>query len=87
MGSANSMGLSENEIKIMANAVYGESAEEPFEGQVAVAAVISESRQILRVFPSTPSGVIFQPGAFTAVADGQIYLEPNAQARRQLNRR
>lgn len=34
------MGLSENDLKIMANAVYGESRGEPFEGQVAVAAVI-----------------------------------------------
>ncbi|WP_337032191.1 spore cortex-lytic enzyme [Paenibacillus illinoisensis] len=81
MGSANSMGLSENEIKIMANAVYGESRGEPFEGQVAVAAVIL-NRVRSPEFPNTPSGVIFQPGAFTAVADGQIYLEPNAQARK-----
>ncbi|GIP43800.1 spore cortex-lytic enzyme [Paenibacillus sp. J45TS6] len=81
MGSTNSLGLTENEIKIMANAVYGEARGEPFEGQVAVAAVILnrvESPQ----FPNTPSGVIFQPGAFTAVADGQIYLEPNEQARK-----
>ncbi|WP_405156327.1 spore cortex-lytic enzyme [Paenibacillus sp. FSL K6-0108] len=81
MGSANSMGLSENEIKIMANAVYGESRGEPFEGQVAVAAVIL-NRVKSPSFPNTPSGVIFQPGAFTAVADGQIYLEPNAQAKK-----
>lgn len=81
MGSANSMGLSENEIKIMANAVYGEARGEPFEGQVAVAAVIL-NRVKSPSFPNTPSGVIFQPGAFTAVADGQIYLEPNAQARK-----
>lgn len=81
MGSANSMGLTENEIKIMANAVYGESRGEPFEGQVAVAAVIL-NRVRSPEFPNTPSGVIFQPGAFTAVADGQIYLEPNAQARK-----
>ncbi|MDR6722259.1 N-acetylmuramoyl-L-alanine amidase [Paenibacillus amylolyticus] len=81
MGSANTMGLSENELKIMANAVYGEARGEPFEGQVAVAAVIL-NRVNSPSFPSTPSGVIFQPGAFTAVADGQIYLEPNAQARK-----
>ncbi|GGH59840.1 spore cortex-lytic enzyme [Paenibacillus silvae] len=81
MGSANAMGLSENELKIMANAVYGEARGEPFEGQVAVAAVIL-NRVKSPSFPSTPSGVIFQPGAFTAVADGQIYLEPNAQAKK-----
>ncbi|WP_413409597.1 spore cortex-lytic enzyme [Paenibacillus amylolyticus] len=81
MGSANALGLSENELKIMANAVYGEARGEPFEGQVAVAAVIM-NRVKSPSFPNTPSGVIFQPGAFTAVADGQIYLEPNAQAKK-----
>lgn len=81
MGSSNSMGLSENDLKIMANAVYGESRGEPFEGQVAVAAVIL-NRVKSSEFPNTPSGVIFQPLAFTAVADGQIYLEPNEQARK-----
>ncbi|MBW4083309.1 spore cortex-lytic enzyme [Paenibacillus sp. S150] len=79
--SGNTMGLSENDLKIMANAVYGESRGEPFEGQVAVAAVIL-NRVKSPSFPNTPSGVIFQPGAFTAVADGQIYLEPNEQARK-----
>ena len=81
LSSSNAMGLSENDLKIMANAVYGESRGEPFEGQVAVAAVIL-NRVKSPNFPKTPSGVIFQPGAFTAVADGQIYLEPNAQARK-----
>jgi len=79
--SGDAMGLSENDLKIMANAVYGESRGEPFEGQVAVAAVIL-NRVKSPNFPKTPSGVIFQPGAFTAVADGQIYLEPNEQARK-----
>ncbi|MRN54805.1 spore cortex-lytic enzyme [Paenibacillus monticola] len=79
--SGNTMGLTDNDLKIMANAVYGESRGEPFEGQVAVAAVIL-NRVKSPSFPNTPSGVIFQPGAFTAVADGQIYLEPNEQARK-----
>ncbi|WP_225999372.1 spore cortex-lytic enzyme [Paenibacillus sp. BJ-4] len=81
MGSANTMGLSENDLKIMANAVYGESRGEPFEGQVAVAAVIL-NRVKSPSFPNTPSGVIFQPGAFTAVADGQIWLTPNETAQK-----
>lgn len=66
-------------MKLMANAVYGEARGEPYEGQVAVAAVIL-NRVKSSEFPNTPSGVIFQPGAFTAVADGQIYLEPNEKA-------
>ncbi|MEK0315968.1 spore cortex-lytic enzyme [Cohnella sp. 56] len=77
--ASNNMGLSKNDLKLMANAVYGESRGEPYEGQVAVAAVIL-NRVRASEFPNTVSGVIFQPGAFTAVADGQIYLEPNETA-------
>lgn len=81
LSSANNLGLSDNDLKIMANAVYGEARGEPFEGQVAVAAVIL-NRVKSPSFPNTPSGVIFQPRAFTAVADGQIWLEPNETAKK-----
>ncbi|AWB44359.1 spore cortex-lytic enzyme [Paenibacillus sp. CAA11] len=81
MASANSLGLTENDLKIMANAVNGEARGEPFEGQVAVAAVIL-NRVKSPSFPNTVSGVIFQPGAFTAVADGQIWLEPNESSKK-----
>ncbi|MFB4160699.1 spore cortex-lytic enzyme [Geomicrobium sp. JSM 1781026] len=74
-------GFSENDIQIMANAVYGEARGEPYQGQVAVAAVII-NRMNDSDFPNTASGVIFEPRAFTAVADGQIYLTPNEQARK-----
>lgn len=77
---SNRRGMSENDIRIMANAVYGESRGEPYEGQVAVAAVILNRVQSPS-FPKTASGVIFQPGAFTAVADGQIWLTPNERAK------
>ncbi|MBS4173297.1 spore cortex-lytic enzyme [Bacillus sp. FJAT-49736] len=72
-------GYSQNDIRLMSNAVYGESRGEPYEGQVAVAAVIL-NRVGSPSFPNTVSGVIFQPGAFTAVADGQIWLTPNKMA-------
>ncbi|MEW9500230.1 spore cortex-lytic enzyme [Jeotgalibacillus marinus] len=74
-------GYSDNDIQLMANAVYGEARGEPYVGQVAVAAVILNRIQAEQ-FPNTASGVIFEPLAFTAVADGQIWLEPNEQARR-----
>lgn len=77
--SSNPLGLSEQDLKLMANAVYGEARGEPYEGQVAVAAVIL-NRVESEAFPNTVSGVIFQPGAFTAVSDGQIWLPPNEQA-------
>jgi N-acetylmuramoyl-L-alanine amidase len=77
--ASNDNGFTDKELKLMANAVYGESRGEPYEGQVAVAAVIL-NRVRDPEFPNTPTGVIFQPGAFTAVADGQIWLTPNASA-------
>lgn len=80
LAKSNRLGLSENDLKIMANAVYGEARGEPYEGQVAVAAVIL-NRVRSESFPNTVYGVIFQPRAFTAVADGQIYLTPNQKAR------
>jgi N-acetylmuramoyl-L-alanine amidase len=74
-------GVTANDLKLMANAVYGESRGEPYIGQVAVAAVIL-NRVRSSSFPNTVSGVIFQPGAFTAVADGQIWLTPNESAKK-----
>lgn len=73
-------GYSQNDIQLMANAVYGEARGEPYEGQVAVAAVIL-NRVKSPTFPNTVAGVIFEPRAFTAVADGQIWLTPNETAR------
>jgi N-acetylmuramoyl-L-alanine amidase len=73
-------GFSENDIQLMANAVYGEARGEPYEGQIAVAAVIL-NRINSPTFPNTVSGVIFEPLAFTAVADGQIWLTPNERAK------
>lgn len=78
---SNHLGLSEQDLNLMANAVYGESRGEPYVGQIAVAAVIL-NRVKSASFPNTVSGVIFQPGAFTAVADGQIWLTPNDVARK-----
>ena len=78
---SNNMGLTQNDIQLMANAVYGEARGEPYEGQVAVAAVIL-NRVRAPEFPDTVAGVIFQPGAFTAVSDGQIYLKPDETALR-----
>ena len=60
-----------SDIQLMARAINGEARGEPYEGQVAVGAVILNRVKDSR-FPNTISGVIYQAGAFTAVADGQI---------------
>jgi N-acetylmuramoyl-L-alanine amidase len=57
--------------QLLARAINGEARGEPYEGQVAVGAVIL-NRVASSSFPNTVSGVIYQPGAFTAVSDGQI---------------
>lgn len=59
------------DLQLLARAVNGEARGEPYEGQVAVAAVIL-NRVKHSSFPNSISGVIYQPGAFTAVSDGQI---------------
>lgn len=74
-------GFSENDIQLMAQAVYGEARGEPYIGQVAIAAVIL-NRLNSPTFPNTVAGVIYEPQAFTAVADGQIYNTPNESARK-----
>lgn len=61
----------QTDLQLIARAVNGEARGEPYEGQVAVAAVIL-NRVRHPSFPNTIAGVIYQPGAFTAVSDGQI---------------
>lgn len=74
-GQTNTVSLAKmsnaSDIQLMARAINGEARGEPYEGQVAVGAVILNRVKDSR-FPNTISGVIYQPGAFTAVADGQI---------------
>lgn len=72
-------GFSRQDIELVARAVHGEARGEPMEGQVAVAAVIV-NRVKAPQFPKTVRGVIFQPGAFDAVEDGQILLKPDKKA-------
>ena len=62
-----------SEIQLLARCVNGEARGEPYEGQVAVAAVVL-NRVKHPSFPNTIAGVIYQPGAFTATVDGQIHV-------------
>ena len=62
---------SNSDLQLMARAINGEARGEPYEGQVAVGAVIL-NRVKSPEFPNTIAGVIYEPGAFTAVSDGQI---------------
>ncbi len=68
---ASSNANSTSDVQLIARAINGEARGEPYEGQVAVGAVIL-NRVKSSKFPNTIAGVIYEPGAFTAVADGQI---------------
>ena len=60
-------------------AVGAEARGEPYSGQVAVASVVL-NRVKSSSFPNTVAGVIYERGAFSVVADGQINLTPNQTA-------
>ena len=68
-----------SDVWLLAKLIYGEARGEPYSGQVAVGAVVL-NRVRNPAFPKTIAGVIFQPGAFSALYDGQFYLNPNSTA-------
>jgi len=70
---------SSSDLYLLAKCVYAEARGEPYEGQVAVAAVVL-NRVESSSFPNTVAGVIYQPWAFTSVTDGQINYEPDTTA-------
>ena len=78
-GTGSTTNISDSDLTLLARCVYGESRGEPYNGQVAVAAVVL-NRVKSSKFPNTIYGVIYQRGAFTAVSDGQINLTPNQSA-------
>ena len=64
-------GATSDELYLMARMISAEARGEPYVGQVAVGAVILnrvESPQ----FPNTIAEVLYQPGAFSALLDGQF---------------
>lgn len=58
-------------LDLLARVISAEARGEPYSGQVAVGAVIL-NRVEHPSFPNTVAGVVYQPGAFTCMVDGQI---------------
>ena len=79
--SSSSSTNNSSNVNLLARAIYGEARGEPYTGQVAVGAVIM-NRVRSGKFPNTIAGVIYQSGAFDAVSDGQINLQPDATAKK-----
>ncbi|NLM03456.1 MAG: spore cortex-lytic enzyme SleB [Clostridiales bacterium] len=69
----------EDDINLLARAIHAESKGEPYEGQVAVGAVILNRVKDAK-FPNTLPGVIYQPGAFEPVDRGTINEPANETA-------
>ena len=79
--SSSSSTSNNSNLNLLSKVVYSEARGESYKGQVAVAAVVL-NRVKNPSFPNSISGVVYQPGAFTAVADGQINLTPNVTAQK-----
>ena len=79
--SGSSSSTNSNDLNLLSRVVYAEARGEPYEGQVAVAAV-TLNRVKSSSFPNTLAGVVYQSGAYDAVADGQINLTPNSTAKK-----
>ena len=67
-----------NSVDLLARVISAEARGEPYSGQVAVGAVIL-NRVEHPSFPNTIAGVVYQPGAFTCMVDGQ-FNEPVADS-------
>lgn len=76
--SGSSGGSGGGEVDLLARLISAEARGEPYEGQVAVGAVVL-NRVRHSSFPNSVSGVIYQPGAFSCLDDGQ-FDEPVAES-------
>ncbi len=73
------VGYKNVDTNLLAKLVSAEARGEPYVGQVAVAAVVL-NRIKDAAFPKSVAGVIYQPGAFSSVNDGQINMQPTSTA-------
>lgn len=71
----------EEDVELLARVISAEAKGEPYEGQVAVGAVILNRIRDPR-FPKTLAGVVYQTDAFESVANGTIYQYATANALR-----
>lgn len=69
--SGSSGGNASGDVALLAKVISAEARGEPYDGQVAVGAVIL-NRIAHPSFPNTLAGVVYEPGAFTCMVDGQI---------------
>ena len=63
----------ENDRYLLANLIYCEAGGEPYEGQVAVGAVVI-NRLLSAKYPDTLTGVIYQRGQFSPAGSGRLAI-------------
>lgn len=73
--------VSERDMELLARLVYAEGRGEPYEGQVAIAAVVL-NRVASDEFPNTVREVIYAPNAFSPVHDGNLTHKLNESSRK-----
>lgn len=78
MSTGGGSGSQSASLDLLARVISAEARGEPYSGQVAVGAVIL-NRVEHPSFPNTIAGVVYQPGAFTCMVDGQ-FNEPVAES-------
>jgi N-acetylmuramoyl-L-alanine amidase len=81
IGISSTNSTSSNNSNLLARLINAEAKGEPYTGQVAVGAVVL-NRLKNPNFPNTIAGIIYQPGAFTPVSNGQINASPNESAQK-----
>ena len=79
--SSSANGYSSNDIYLLARIIAAEARGESYTGQVAVGAVVLNRVQHSS-FPDTISGVVYQPGAFSAVRDSNWNVAPDDTAKK-----
>ena len=77
-GGSGSQTASDSDLYLLARVISAEARGEPYNGQVAVGAVIL-NRIKHPSFPNRLSGVLYQSGAFSCIDDGQ-FNEPVAES-------
>ena len=77
-GGSAGTGSGAGDLYLLARLISAEARGEPYAGQVAVGAVVL-NRVDHPSFPNSISGVIYQPGAFSCLDDGQ-FDEPVAES-------
>lgn len=73
--------VSARDMDLLARLVYAEGRGEPYEGQVAIAAVVL-NRVASDEFPNTVREVIYEPNAFSPVHDGNLTNKSDESTRK-----